>query len=237
MPTRTIKRFLTVTGLLALVSARAVAAQPVAAPAVVLVKTFADGRTIHTVVTTRKTGSWTPMFPRLKGWTPPSGQLPVSALGVSQVLTPQGVDLQVSVLRGVPHQQEDRVDSFTLTLHQRVSVEALREFGLEPVTFSLVPLDATTLLPPGVVNKTAGLAVENIEPLTDPDPRYRLTIRNLTQRSVVMFFVKAFASDRLAMSGRQGHQDGSPLITPGSTFEFYLRGSSHSNSTATGRQP
>ena len=235
--TRSLKRFL-VAGLVALSSAGAFAGQPVEAPAVVLVKTFADGRSTHTVVTARKSGSWTPMFPRLKGWTPPPGQLPVSALGVSHALTTQGVSLQVSVMRGSPHQQEDQVDSFVLRFHQQpVRVEALREYGLEPVTFSLIPLDPTTLIAPGVANRTAGLAVENIETVTDPDPRYRVTIRNLTQKAAVMFFVRAFASDRLALSGRQGHQDGSPLIEPTGTFEFFVRGSSHANPTANGWAP
>jgi hypothetical protein len=234
---RSIKRFLVTGSLVASSWPGALAGQPVEAPAVVLVKTFADGRTTHAVVTARKAGSWTPMFPRLKGWTPPPGQLAVSALGFSHVLTTQGISLQVSVMRGSPHQQEDRVGSFHVRLHQTVTVEALRDYGLEPVTFSLIPLDRTTLIPPGVVNQTAGLAVESFEPITDPDPRYRVVIRNLTTKAAVMFFVNTFAADRLATSGRQGHQDGSPLIKPGGSFEFFLRGSSHSTPTAHGWAP
>lgn len=225
-------------GLAAWMSVAAQAQQPADGPkAVVLVKTFADGRITRTVVSARKTGSWTPFFPRLKSWTPPPGKAPISALRVSHVLTEQGVLVQVSILRGSPHQEEEQVESVTVRADQPTVVERLRDFGLEPVTFSLIPLDATTLVPPRVDNQTAGLSVENIEMVLDPDPRYRVTVRNLTQKPAIMFFVKTFVADQLTSSGRQGNQDGNALIGPGDAFEFLVSGSSRSNPTASGWSP
>ena len=225
-------------GLAAWMSAAPLAQQPADGPrAVVLVKTFADGRTTRTVVSDRKGDSWTPYFPRLKSWTPPPGKPPISALRVTHTLTEHGVLVHVSVLRGSPHQEEEQVESVTVRADQPAVVERLRDFGLEPVTLSLIPLDATLLAPPRVENETAGLSVENIEVLVDPDPRYRVTVRNLTQKAAIMFFVKTFVADQLSSSGRQGHQDGSALIVPGGAFEFIVRGTSHSSPTANGWSP
>ena len=235
---RTICQFVVAIGVVASVSAAAFAQQPLeGARAVVLVKRFADGRTTHTVVTERKSSAWTPLFPRLRGGTPPAGKLPISALQVSHVLTEQGVLVQVSVLRGSPHQDQELVESMIVRPDQPTIGERLRDFGLEPVTFSLLPLDATTLLPPHVDNETAGLSVENIETVVEPDPRYRLTIRNLSRQPAVMFFVKTFVADQLITSGRQGNLDGSILIDPGGTFEFFVRGSIHPNPTSNGWSP
>src|SRR5262245_19964210 len=128
-------------------------------PAIVLIKTFADGRSTHEIVTDQVRSLWTPLFARIPSWTPPPGTLPVEAVKIVHVLTTDRVRVDVSVLRGSPHQKEDPVETLHVTREQPVRAERLREFGVEPVAFSLVPLIPTLLTLPQVVTKTAGLDV------------------------------------------------------------------------------
>jgi len=212
-------------------------ATPDETPAIVLVKTYADGRSTHEIVTDQPRSSWTPLFPRIPSWTPPPGTLPINAVRVVHVLTTDRVRVDVSVLRGSPHQKEDAVETLYVTRDEPVRSERLRAFGVEPVTFSLVPVKPTVLIPPQVVNKTAGLDVAHIEPVMSARPGYRVSIRNLTTKPAVMFFLKAYMDSRFAWSKRQDQQDGSAVIEPGDTLVFAAPGSSGSTASDAGWAP
>jgi hypothetical protein len=212
-------------------------ATPDDTPAIVLIKTYADGRSTHEIVIDQPRSSWTPYFPRIPSWAPPPGTLRVEAVKVVHVLTPDRVRVDVSVLRGSPHQKEDPVETLYVTRERPVRSERLREFGVEPVTFSLAPLKPTVLIPPQVVNKTAGLDVAHIEPVMNPKPGYRLSIRNLTTKPAVMFFLKAYKDSQFSWSKRQEQQDGSAVIEPGDTFVFTAPGSSGSTASDAGWAP
>jgi hypothetical protein len=147
------------------------------------------------------------------------------------------VRVDVSVLRGSPHQKEDPVETVYVTREQPVRAERLREFGVEPVTFSLVPLKPTMLTPPQVVNKTAGLDVAHIESVMDVRRGYRVSIRNLTTKPAVMFFLKAYTDSRFAWSNRQDQQDGSAVIAPGDTFVLAAPGTSGNIASDAGWAP
>ena len=100
--------------------------------------------------------------------------------------------------------KEDPVETLHVTPGAtRSAAERLREFGVEPVSFSLVPLTPTLLIPPQVVNKTAGLDVAHIEPVMEGRPGYRVSIRNLTTKPAVMFFLKAHKDSQFSWS-REG---------------------------------
>ena len=212
-------------------------ATPDDTPAIVLIKTFADGRSTHEIVGDQPRSSWTPLFPRIPSWTPPPGTLPIEAVKVVHVLTMDRVRLDVSVLRGSPHQKEEPVETVYVTREQPVRSERLREFGVEPVTFSLVPLKPTVLIPPQVVNKTAGLDVSHIEPVMNTRPGYRVSIRNLTTKPAVMFFLKAYKDSRFAWSKRADLQDGSAVIEPGDTLVLAAPGSSGAPASNAGWAP
>jgi len=205
--------------------------------AMVLIKTFADGRSTHAIVTDELRSSWTPLFPRIPSWRPPPGTLPVEAVKIVHVRTTDRVRVDVSVLRGSPHQKEDPVETLYVTRERPVRSERLREFGVEPVSFSLVPLTPTLLIPPQVVNKTAGLDVAHIEPVMQGRPGYRVSIRNLTTKPAVMCFLKAYKDSQFSWSKRQDQQDGSAVIEPGDTFVFTAPGSSGSTASDAGWAP
>ena len=191
--------------------------------AVVLVTTYADGRTVHSVVSSAARTAWTPLFPKLPGYQPVAGDLPVTAIKYQQVLGDEGAaTVVVSVLRGQAHEQEQPVATVVVAPGARVAVDALRNVGVAPVVMTLTSLSPATLYQPQVVNRTAGLDVVNIEVRVDPSPRYEITVKNLSSQPAVNFHIVAYREERRALAGNRGNTDASPIVAPGATYLFTL---------------
>lgn len=192
-------------------------------PAVVLVTEYADGRTVRAVVGGAPRQSWTPMFPRTPSARDSAERLPVRALKYRQVLTENGaVQVDLSVLRGDGHEKEEAVATVLVRRGDRVTIDALRGFGVRPVTLSLTPLLPSTLSQPNVLNRTAGLEVVDIAATDEPGARYRISVKNVSSRPAVNFHFIAHHRGRPALSGNRGHLDSTPLIEPGAVYAFTL---------------
>ena len=195
--------------------------------AVVLVVTFADGRVVHHVVTGTPGSSWTPVFPRLAVAESAAEPLPVTALKHTHVLRGDGtVTVGVSVLRGAAREREDAIATVDVTMNQRIDVKALRAVGVAPLVLSLTALTPTTLYVPAVLNRTAGLEVTDVTVVSEPSPRYRITVRNLSAQAAIAFRVLTYRGDRLALSGVQGNRDASSIIDANGTYSFVMKPSS-----------
>jgi hypothetical protein len=193
------------------------------AQAIVLVTTYADGRTVHHVVTGRPGHSWTPYFPRTASPQTLDGSLPVRALSYRSRLTENGaVQVDISVFRGDGHEQKEPVAQVVVERDERVTIDALRGFGVLPVTLSLTTLAPSALTAPAVLNRTSGLEVVDIAITEEPAARYRLTVKNLSSRPAVNFHVIAHRNDRRALSGNRGNLDSTPIIEPGASYTFTL---------------
>jgi hypothetical protein len=195
--------------------------------AVVLVVAFADGRVVHHVVTATPGSSWTPLFPRLATAEPAAERLSVTALKHTHVLRDDGaVSVTVSVLRGSAREREDVIATTDLRAGAPVTVDALRDAGVAPLVLSLTSLTPTTLDVPAVLNRTAGLQVVDVEVVSEPSPRYRVTVRNLSALPAIAFRVLTYRGERLAQSGLQGNKDASPIIDANGTYAFVVKPSS-----------
>ena len=158
---------------------------------------------------------------------PAAERLPVTALKHTHVLRGDGtVTVGVSVLRGAAREREDAIATVDVAMNQRSEVEALRTVGLAPLVLSLTALTPTTLYVPAVVNRTAGLEVTDVTVVSEPSPRYRITVRNLSAQAAIAFRVLTYRGDRLALSGMQGNRDASSIIDANGTYSFVLKPSS-----------
>jgi hypothetical protein len=88
-----------------------------------------------------------------------------------------------------------------------------------------------------VANKTAGLVVSDIEVITEPAPRYRVHVKNVSTKAALTFHFQTYRDGRRDLSGQQGNRDGQPLIAPGGIHTFVLRASSASRPTPAGWAP
>jgi hypothetical protein len=192
---------------------------------VVFITSYTDGRSTPRVVSARPTTAWTPLFPKTQAWRSSEG-LTVSAINYHAVLTADGVHVKVSVFLGEPHQKELPVATVTVTPDQPVVIEALREYGVAPVTLSTRALDPTTLYPPQFDNKTAALQVTDVDVTSDGVPAYRITVRNVSSKPVMTFHVESYQRGIRDLSGRQGLRNGMPVVEPGGTYTFRFSASS-----------
>jgi hypothetical protein len=195
--------------------------------AVVLAVAFADGRVVHHVVTATPGSSWTPAFPRLSAPRSAADLLPVTAITHTHVLRDDGaVSVAVSVLRGTAREREDAIATVSVRAGAPTRVDALRSVGVAPLVLSLTALTPTTLYVPAVLNRTAGLEVVDVEVVSEPSPRYRVIVRNLSAHPAIAFRVLTYRGERLALSGLQGNKDASPIIEADGTYSFIVKPSS-----------
>ena len=204
--------------LLCLTATNAVA-QPSPAP-LALVRAYADGRVSESVVGPRGFRAWTPMFPRVDGWTDPPGTLPVAALEVVARAEGDGLRVRVSVLRGSGHEIDEPVAEVVVGVDRPVVVDALRRVGLQPLTLSAVRFAAPALPVPRADSRVDGLSIEGIEPVLSPVPGYMVSVLNRTDVPIVTFSVESTAGGFTALSGQQGDRSALPLVVPGGTFTF-----------------
>ena len=218
-------------------------AQPAAdaSRAVVLVTRFADGRTTHSVITQSPRSSWTPApyFPKVAAGRPQPGEPDVSALKFISKLGDDGaVTIEVSVLRGTSREREDHVTIVRVTPTEAVTVDALRDVGVMPVTLSLTNLAATQLHQPQVVNKTAGLEVTNVVLITEAaKPHYRITVKNVSSQAAMNFRVVTYQGGRRSLMGNRGNIDATPIIAPQESHTFTWDASSGARPSSDGWAP
>ena len=107
-----------------------------------------------------------------------------------------------------------------------------------PVTLAVKPFAAPALDVPRMASHVEGIVIDGIEPVTDPVPAYRITIRNATDVPVVTVAFTGYAVGAPALSGQQGEPTAVPVVPPGATYTFRAgaagtRGSGESFATAT----
>jgi len=189
---------------------------------VALVVTYADGRAVSTVIGSRPHRSWTPMFPRIASWQPPPRSLSPNAIQYASSREGDDVRVNVSVLFGQPHQREEQVGELVVRVGAAVRVIGLRRFGIEPVRLSLSPVGSLALHPPMVENRTAGLTIEQVEPMTGVPPRYRVTVINRSAMAVAAFQIESLRDGRPSLSKREWDSRAMPIVASGERYTFDL---------------
>jgi hypothetical protein len=198
-----------------------VLAQSAVAPATVaLVTTWPDGRTTYHLTTAKRGVMWTPMFSRIAGYQPPDGSKPVYAVQFARVLVDGAIHVDVTVLLGSATPPGVPVESVVIPPGGRVTVDALRKFGVQPVTLSMVTVAPMTPYLPTVVSISPRVEIAHVEVLNAPYPGYRVTLRNLGEKDVVSAHVQSYRGQERALSALKRSDDGGPMMTPGGTYTF-----------------
>jgi hypothetical protein len=188
-----------------------------------LVVTYADGRVSQAVVGTRPYRSWTPYFPRVPDWRDLPGVLPVRALDIRALRDGDAMRLDISVLRGDAREIVEPIETVVLRLEETATIDALRRVGLMPIVVTIKPFAPPALHVPQASSAVNGLVIDYIEPVVDPVPSYRVTIRNATDTPVVTIAFTTFSQGRRSLAGQQGHPSAEPLVKPGAAYTFTLR--------------
>lgn len=183
-----------------------------------LVIRYADGRITTHLVGTKPASMWTPEFPR-RTVAPlrPSPLPPVWALQFAQVLEGEQARVSVSLL---VHDAVKQIDVATVTVARggEVPVDALREYGLESVTLSLIDVAPVTPFMPTLESVTPDLRFDAAEVIAAPYPGYRLTLQNVSSVAVANVHVQTYRGTQKATSSLPVGVHGQPLMRPGGQY-------------------
>lgn len=213
--------FRTLAALIVTTSCVGASAQAPVPPSVALVETYADGRINYEIVSGKPAWMWTPQFPRVEGFTPRNGKLPVKAVKIDRVLAGSNINVVVSVIRG-DTREEMPVARVTVTSASPVIVTELAKFGVQPITLSMASIAPMTPYLPIVTSVSSQIEISYVELYNAPYPGYRITLRNLSQQAVSNIHFQSYRGEEKAISGLKRAENGRPLLTPGGSYTFDL---------------
>jgi hypothetical protein len=175
---------------------------------------------------TKFEGSWYGRFGQIPGWQLPAGALPVRAVRITPSLKGDTVTIKVSVLRGRYHDVEDRVSTHHVRENEKITIEALKDFGVVPFEIEVIRVVPATGSVPSIINKTQSLDVVDIQPRVSNLPRVNLTIHNRSAKNVRALTLDLFAKGRKAVTAMPQGVDGQARIEAGGYFEtpFFMGG-------------
>jgi hypothetical protein len=165
---------------------------------------------------------WVTKFVRIPGSSQTSP--PIRAVKLEPQFNGETTDVRVTLLKGVVgFDQEDLVGVYNLSVGQQRMVKDLLKVGIEPFTVTLLNTVPPIPPPPVFDNSTTSIAIVNVLAENLPKPAYRITFRNLSEKSVLGLKVEVSFDgggprSTILYRGEEGH----PLIEPGGTVERYL---------------
>jgi hypothetical protein len=173
---------------------------------------------------TKMSGDWYGRFGKLASWKLPDGAEPIQAVKISNRLSlkEDKIRVRVSLLRGKFMDVEETVATFDLLENEKIVVEELKQFGVEPFelrAFRSEPLPSTQ---PTVLNKTTSIEVINVESVASDMPEYKLTLRNLSPKAIAAFRIDIVDGQRRLSSGMPRGFEGAPLMLVGATTQVRM---------------
>ena len=186
---------------------------------------YSDGR-VSTSPVRRTGGMWTDTFPRIAGADTSRNGVPLTTLDIKHAIEGSNVLVTVTLFYGGPGQHGVTVAKVSLPQAEPVRVDELRSYGVEPITLSLVTLEASTAYAPDVIS-VSGYLTARAEALGANVSAYRVVITNRSSQALMWLQFKAYRGNRVAILGRPKGKRNLPLIQPNAEYSFDV-----TNSTA-----
>jgi hypothetical protein len=166
------------------------------------------------------TGSWFGRFGVIKDWHFPVDEPPINAVRI--ISCPEGdkVSITVSLLRGKEvWDVEQPVGTYLVAENEKLSVDALKAFGLEPFGIRVIRMPPQTSEVPSIVNNTKSVEVTGIEPLVSTFPSYKIGLHNLSDKNISAIRVYIMIDGRRSVSWMPQGKEAAPLIKAGGSNE------------------
>ena len=163
---------------------------------------------------------WVTRYVRTPGKPPPPGK-PIGAVKLESQFNGETAAVRVTLLRGGTggFDQEDLVGVYRLGIGEQKVISDLEQFNIEP--FHITLLNPVPPLPPtpSFENATKSLEIVSVRSENIPRPAYKITLRNLSTKSVSGVRVQLTTDGRPGESVVFGNQEGRALMEPGGTVE------------------
>lgn len=186
----------------------------------------------------RLNGAWYAFFGRVASWQPPTGFLPVQAVNVISRFEGDTVRIEVSVYVGVKHfEKEHPVASYRVRENERVSVDGLRQFGVEPFEIKVVRVNPLVTDTPAVINKTQSIEVIGVKSNQSTLPSYTMTVYNRSSKRVAALAFNVLVNGKNQIGSVRRRRDGRTFIEAGATEDIQVLGAKNTQMTTVGYSP
>jgi hypothetical protein len=160
---------------------------------------------------------WTSRFVRL-----PSAPIEPSirAVRLASKFNGETADIRVSLMRG--SDQEDLVGVYQVGVGEKKTLNDLRAVGVGPINITLLNVIPPLPPPPTFENRTKSIEIVSVLSENMPEPAYRITFRNLSDKNLLALRVDVFRDGRPGTSTLIQGEEGRPAIEAGGIIERYM---------------
>ena len=183
-------------------------------------------------------GGWYGRFRRVDSQQPSGESLPVRAVNIVSRKEGDSVRVNVSVFLGVRfHEKEVPVADYLIGENQKVYVEGLTKFGVEPFEVGVVKVTLSVESPPSVINRTESVEVIEIRSNDTVLPTYKLSLRNLSGKRIIAMEIDIIVGGRKRIFQLLQGKDGKPVVDAGQVLETNVTDATEAMMTRYGYEP
>jgi hypothetical protein len=187
----------------------------------------------------KPSGAWFGLFARTASSQAPAGAQPPEAVRVISQVEGEAVRVTVSILSGSKAwEKEQPVGSYLIRETEKISIDDLRLFGIEPFQIKLVRVNPNVPpVPPVILKGVASVVVINSMPKETTLPSYRIILRNQSNKNIVALGVEVVAAGTLQVTAKPRGIDGQPLIPAGKEYWLTVAAPNRAQPTPGGYVP
>lgn len=182
---------------------------------------------------------WYGLFARIEGSSATGGGSPIKAIHIACRREADAVRVIISVLSGenAPDYKQ-QIAEYTLRESEKITVEELKQFGIQPFEIKLIRISPNSSpAPPVIFEDIHSLTLVSVQSKDSTIPSYTISLLNNSTRSVVALGVDVVADGRTETTGLPRGKDGKPLMEPGATYELVVQVPLRARQVAGGYEP
>jgi hypothetical protein len=187
----------------------------------------------------KPSGAWFGFFGRIASWQAPAGAQPIEAVRVISRVEGNAVRVTVSTLSGSKAlENEQGVGTYLIRETEKISIDDLKQFGIEPFQIKLVRVNPNIpLVPPVILKGVESVVVINSMAKETTLPSYRIILRNQSNKNIVGLGVDVVAGGRVQITSKPCGIDGQPLIPAGKEYWLTVAAPNRAQPTPGGYVP
>src|SRR5258705_4161448 len=187
----------------------------------------------------KPSGSWFGMFAHTASWKAAAGATEVEAVRVVSRVEGDAVRVTVSTLSGRKAlENEQQVGTYLIRETEKISIDELKLFGIEPFQIKLVRVSPNIVpVPPVILKGIESLLVINAMAKETTLPSFRIILRNQSNKNIVGLGVEVVAGGRTQIISKPRGIDGQSLIPAGKEYWLTVAAPNRAEATPGGFVP
>ncbi len=187
----------------------------------------------------KPSGAWFGLFARTKSGPSAAGASAVEAVRVVSRVEADGVRVTVSTLSGTKAlENEQEVGTYLIHETEKITIEELRRFGIEPFEIRLLRVNPSIEpVPPVILKGVDSVMILNAMPKETTLPSFRIILRNQSNKNITGLGVDVVAEGKVQLSSRPRGIEGQPLIPAGKEYWLTVAAPNRAKTTLGGYEP